>query len=38
MSSNEAIRAAGALDLNGFSPDADSPAGYIDIESFQAAQ
>ena len=34
MSSDEAIRAAGALDLNGISPDAESPAGYIDIEAF----
>ena len=35
MSSDEAIRTAGALDLNDFSPDAKSPAGYIHIEAFQ---
>ena len=38
MSPDEAVRIAGALDLNDFSPDAESPAGYIDIEAFQAAQ
>ena len=38
MSSEEAVRTAGALELNDFSPDAESPAGYIDIEAFQAAQ
>ena len=38
MSSDEAVRTAGALDLNDFSPDAESPTGYIDIEAFQAAQ
>ena len=32
MSSDE------ASDLNGFSPDAEIPAGYIDIEAFQATQ
>ena len=36
MSPDEAVRAAGALDLNDYSPDAESPAGYIDIEAFQA--
>jgi len=38
MSPDEAVRTAGSLDLNDFSPDAESPAGYIDIEAFQAAQ
>ena len=38
MSPEEAVRTAGALELNDFSPDAESPAGYIDIEAFQAAQ
>ena len=38
MSSDEAVRTAGALDLNDFSPDAESPAGYIDIEAFQQVQ
>ena len=33
MSSDEAVRTAGALNLNDFSPDAESPAG-----AFQAAQ
>ena len=38
MSSYEAIRAARALDLKDFSPDAESPAGCIDIEAFQAPE
>ena len=35
MSPEEAVRTAGALELNDYSPDADTPRGYIDIESFQ---
>ena len=38
MSPDEAVRTAGAQDLNDYGPDAESPAGYIDIEAFQAAQ
>ena len=38
MSPEEAVRTAGALELNDYSPDTESPAGYIDIEAFQAAQ
>jgi len=38
MSPDEAVRTVGVLDLNDYSPDAESPAGYIDIEAFQAAQ
>ena len=38
MSSDEAVRTTGALDLNNFTPDAESPAGYIDIEAFQQVQ
>ena len=38
MSPDEAIRIAGVQDLNDYSPDAESPAGYIDIEAFQATQ
>ena len=38
MSSDEAVRTAGALELNDYSPDADSPLGYIDIEAFQQVQ
>ena len=38
MSPEEAVRTAGALELNDYSPDVDSPAGYIDIEAFQQVQ
>ena len=38
MSPDEAVRIAGELDLNDFSPVAESPAGYIDIEAFQQVQ
>ena len=38
MSPEEAVRTAGALELNDYSPDADSPLGYIDIEAFQQVQ
>jgi len=37
MSPEEAVRTAGALELNDYSPDVDSPAGYIDIETFLAS-
>ena len=38
MSPDEAVRTAGRLDLNDYSPDSESPAGYIDIEAFQQVQ
>ena len=38
MSPEKAVRTAGALELNDYSPDADSPLGYIDIEAFQQVQ
>ena len=38
MSPEEAVRKAGALELNDYSPDADSPLGYIYIEAFQQVQ